>query len=454
MRSQFEGMEMLYESEGGKLIMALVGDSMLTRGVQMFREPRFLELVELLRGADVTLANLEMLYHEFEMPWSYKEDTSFQSANPRYLADLKWMGLDMVSTAMNHAWDYGERGMLATMRHCKEAGLLHAGSGRHLDEARAPAYLDTRGGRVAMMAVTSTFTDESRAGPGRVEFHGKPGIAPLRHDVLHEAPADFIAALQQAKQKLGYTASEDSQRRHNGGRVNETEVDFLDGKFHVGSDYKLSTSCNKDDLASIANWIRSARKQSDIVVFSAHNHESGPSKVWHGRWSDQPPEFIVEFAHFCIDQGVDVFFGHGSHFLRGIEIYKGKPIFYSLGSFVLQNETIEWVPSHSYESRGMGPESRPGDWCWARSDGGKKGMSGNPAFYRSVVARCHFDGLAVKEIRLHPIDLGFGRPIAQRGRPLMADHEVSTEILRELQNVCAPYGTEVAIDGTVGVIRL
>ena len=63
---------------------------------------------------------------------------------------------------------------------------------------------------------------------------------------------------------------------------------------------------------------------------------------------DWPASFPEEFAHFSIDQGCSLFFAHGPHFLRGIEIYKNRPIFYSLGNFIFQNETVQWVPEPVY----------------------------------------------------------------------------------------------------------
>ena len=50
-------------------------------------------------------------------------------------------------------------------------------------------------------------------------------------------------------------------------------------------------------------------------------------------FEDRPPDFLIELAHKSIDSGADAFVGHGPHLLRGIEIYKGKPIFYDLGEF-------------------------------------------------------------------------------------------------------------------------
>lgn len=447
---------MRYDSEQGNVTITLTGDAMITRGMRAFQEPQFLGLLELFRESDITVSNLEMLFHHFEMSWHYKGAASFQVCDPRYLSDLRWMGMDVVTTATNHAFDYGEEGFLTTLRHCHEAGLLQAGGGRHLDQSRAPAYLDTRGGRIAVMATTSTFSEESRAGPGRADFPGKPGVSTLRHDVVHHVPASFLDALREAKRELGYDAREQSMRRQRGLAADSESADvrFLGGQFESAAEFAVKTACNNEDLESIARWMRGAKKQADWLVFAMHCHESGASEEWHGQTSTQPPDFQVEFAHFAIDNGADAFVSHGTHYLRGIEIYKGKPIFYSLGNFIFQNETVEWVPQAAYDGFGMGPEDTPGDWGWGRSMGAKHGHAANPVFYRSAVSQCRFEGNALKEVWLHPVDLGFARPIGQRGRPVLAEGEVAEEVLSWLRRLSEPFGTEIKVEGNKGVIRL
>jgi poly-gamma-glutamate synthesis protein (capsule biosynthesis protein) len=447
---------MLYDSEGGNIAITLTGDSMITRGMQAFQEKQFLGLLDLFRGSDITVSNLEMLFHHFEMSWHYKGAASFQVCDPRYLRDLKWMGMDVVTTATNHAFDYGEEGFLTTLQHCDDAGLLQAGGGRHLDESRAPAYVDTPGGRVAVMATTSTFSEESRSGPGRADFPGKPGVSTLRHDIVHHVPAEFLDSLRAAKGALGYDAREQSMRRQRGlaAESDSADVRFLGGRFEAANEFAVKTACNKEDMESIARWMRGAKKQADWLVFAMHCHESGASEEWYGQTSMQPPDFQVECAHFTIDNGADAFVSHGTHFLRGIEIYKGKPIFYSLGNFIFQNETVEWVPQAAYEGFGLGADDTPGDWGWGRSQGGKHGHSANPVFYRSVVPQCRYVDGALNEVWLHPVDLGFGRPIGQRGRPVLAEGDVAEEVLSWLQRVSKPFGTEITVEGDKGVIRL
>ena len=67
---------------------------------------------------------------------------------------------------------------------------------------------------------------------------------------------------------------------------------------------------------------------------------------------ENPADFLVEFAHRCIDMGAHAVLGHGPHLLRPLEIYKNCPIFYSLGDFMLHNESVTFAPEDMYEKYG------------------------------------------------------------------------------------------------------
>ena len=449
---------MIYESAQGNMTIAVAGDSMITRPMSMFREKDFLALVELLKSADASVVNLEMLFHEYEMSWENKDTVSFQVSNPSNVKELQWMGFDVVTTANNHSYDYSEAGFMKTLEHCKKRGLLQAGGGKDLDAARAPAYLDTARGRVAVMSATTTYSHDSPAGLGRPEFPGKPGVNALRHNSVHDVTKGVFDALHTANHELGFNEREEVGRNFQPINIDEydprSEVRFMGGKFRLAEEYGITTSCNRDDLTGIGNWIRGAKKASDWPIYGVHCHESGESGEYHGGSRLAPPRFLEEFAHFSIDQGCSLFFAHGPHFLRGIEIYKNRPIFYSLGNFIFQNETVQWVPEPVYRGLNLGYEHNPGDWGLARSGGGKFGFAADPVFYRSAVALCEYASGELKEIRLHPIDLGFQQPMSQRGRPVLAYGPVAQQVLRWLQEVSKPYGTEISIEGDVGVIRL
>ena len=73
---------MIYDSAQGNITIAVAGDAMITRPMQMFREQSFLSLVKLLKDADASVVNLEMLFHDYEMSWEYKDTVSFQVSDP------------------------------------------------------------------------------------------------------------------------------------------------------------------------------------------------------------------------------------------------------------------------------------------------------------------------------------------------------------------------------------
>ena len=185
----------IYDAERRDISIAVGGDAMITRRMRAFEEPRFLKLVDILREADVSLVNLEMLFHDYESSWQWSSAT-YTRSDPRNLDELKWMGINAVTTANNHSFDFSEGGFLTTLEHCRDVDLPNAGGGRNLDEARSPAYVDSARGRVAVMSATSTFSETSRAGAGRPDFPGRPGVNALRHDIAHHVQQDVFDALQ------------------------------------------------------------------------------------------------------------------------------------------------------------------------------------------------------------------------------------------------------------------
>ena len=449
---------MIYDAEKRDISIAVGGDAMITRRMQPFREEAFHKLVKVLRDADVSVVNLEMLFHDYESSWQWSGAT-YTRSDPANLDELKWMGIDAVTTANNHSFDFSEGGFLTTLQHCHDKGLPQAGGGHNIDEARAPAYVDSAVGRVAVMSATSTFSDQSRAGPGRPDFPGRPGVNALRHQLVHHVERDVFDALNKANRELGYDEHKAASNAFGFGGIEEaldynTELEFLEKKFVLSEEFGIHTSPNNDDLSGMAKWIRGSQKLSDFQIYGAHCHESGSSGEYHGSTRTSPPEFLEDFARWTIDQGCALFAGHGPHLLRGIEIYKNRPIFYSLGNFIFQNESVLWLPDESYRRFNLTHEHTPGDYLDTRSGGGARAFAGDPVFWQSVVAVCNYQGGDLREIVLHPIDMGHGRPIPQRGRPVMAEGEIAQQTLHWLQEVSKPYGTEITIEGDTGYIRL
>lgn len=163
---------------------------------------------------------------------------------------------------------------------------------------------------------------------------------------------------------------------------------------------------------------------------------------------------ILRETDATIDAGADIFVGHGSHFPLGIEIYKGKPVFYSLGNFIFQNETVGFFPADAYERFDLDSKATPADFLDARTDGGRKGHPSDPQYWENIVAVCDFKGRKLSEVKLSPIDRGYGRPRAQRGRPILAAGEVGVRVLKRARRLCQAYGTELDLKDGAGLVVL
>src|SRR5689334_4152807 len=106
--------------------MVLTGESLITRALQPFREPGFLALRDIIRSADVSFTNAEMVFHDFEgFPCEESPGTHLR-CDPRYLEDLKWMGIKMAACAINHAYDYSDVGVMVNKRNLDAAGIANA----------------------------------------------------------------------------------------------------------------------------------------------------------------------------------------------------------------------------------------------------------------------------------------------------------------------------------------
>jgi poly-gamma-glutamate synthesis protein (capsule biosynthesis protein) len=451
-----------YEAEKGNFMLALAGDTMLTRKLIPFKEEKFLRLREILRGADAAFANLEGTVHAWDEGTPGITQGTFMTTDPKLLEDLKWLGINMVSCANNHAFDYGEDGVLANLRHLDAAALAHAGTGKNLAEARAPGYLDTPNGRVGLIATTATFRPWNQAGEQRPDLRGRPGINPLGFQTGYRVDAAAFEQVKRISRELGFAKSDERARKHFYSDkeipdAKSAELSLLGNRYLLGEGFSIETQANERDLQDNLRWIREARRQSDWLVVSAHCHEFGGASLLTASTRaelEETADFVTKFAHQTIDEGADVFVGHGSHFPMGIEIYRGKPIFYSVGNFVFQNETVGFFPADAYERFDLDLKATPSDFLDARTAGGKKGHPSDPAYWENMFAVCKFEAKKLREIKIFPIEQGFGRPRPQRGRPVLAEGELANRVIERVTRLSRRYGTKVVNREGVGVVEV
>lgn len=212
-------------------------------------------------------------------------------------------------------------------------------------------------------------------------------------------------------------------------------------RFRVADEPGFTTVCDRTDLDEISQRVGEARRRADLVMVSVHSHEPGPTP-------ETPGEFLRAFAHRMIDEGADIVVGHGPHFLRGVELYRNKPIFYSLGNIVSQIELADRIPAEDYGKVAARGPLTPGRYFDELSGHGRRLFAPHRRYWESLVPVLTFDDGALVGARLHPIELGFAQPVHRRGRPRLAGPADAKEILTDFARLAAPHGATVTVGDT------
>jgi poly-gamma-glutamate capsule biosynthesis protein CapA/YwtB (metallophosphatase superfamily) len=464
--------------------IALTGNTFFTQGIAQLRDERFQKAIALLRSADVTITNLECTIPDSD---SWPAFAAGQGWAARYLAgtesmvrDLKAIGIDAVWAANNHVSDFGEPGMVATVRALRQEGMPFAGIGESLTEASAPCYLDTSSGhRVAIIAACDwgprgaqglnfPWPVGNLASDEAPPFRSRPGMNLLRYDVVTQVTREQLEQLRAMSAALGW--DQDKVLRRNGYEVShplvgmttnlglevdtETEVYFLGRKFVVADEPGQRTVPCQDDLDRIYRQVAEARRQADIVCFALHDQSHGT----------EVHDYINVVAHGAIDAGADIFANTGGTPM-GIELYKGKAIMYGLPTFFLQMDGIPYIPSTQMALFGLPSNSTAADFLDVRTARVARALqeTGGRSHVRfgvggTAVHTCAFDDNArLTEIRIQPLYSlggspnvadGMSVPRFRRGLPMMPDSALADRVVENMMQLSKRFGTEVeAIDG-------
>ncbi|MER8809611.1 CapA family protein [Mesorhizobium australicum] len=428
-------------SDGFTLVA--VGDLIASRALTKGCHPGLAEVVDLLRNGDVTFGNMETNIFDARSFTGYPQAEhggAYHVSLPELAPDLNAMGFNLLSYANNHSFEWGLEGMRETCRALDRSGIVYAGVGENLAQASAPRFLETQRGRVALVSFASSFTPMSRACNPAGEAPGRPGLNPLRLRKRITVPEAMLEILRQIRDALPYFNSE----------LSDQECVTLDGaSFVAGDEVGYSYQPDPVDVVRILRDVRQGKQFSDFCIATNHGHAPG-------NWSQEPADYEQAFARKMIDAGADAYLVHGPHQLRGIEIYNGKPILYSLGNFIMDDLRTP-VGADMYAEHGR--DSRVDTDAEVTLREMSKGYPtdpgfSDPIFYESIVTVGRFERNQLVELRLYPIELGHSRRFANRGVPSLAAPPTAWAILERLQKLSEPFGTEILIQGDVGIIRL
>jgi poly-gamma-glutamate synthesis protein (capsule biosynthesis protein) len=370
------------------LILGAVGD------IAAFHndpESTFEHVAKVLKDADISFAQNERHYSNARVTpvGGFSEQVP-----PKHAESLKTGGFDVLSFASNHCMDLGEDVMMETVGVLRNLGFTVIGVGRNIAEARKPAIIERNGTKVAFLAYASVLRPNYQA-----DVH-KAGCAPMRaYTLYHQAD------------------------------------------YQPGTPPHILTFPNKADLAAIIEDVKKVRSQADIVAVSFH---WGVHFV-HAVIAD----YEKEVAHAVIDAGADVILGHHPHMLKGIEVYKGKPIFYSMGNFAfdLPKEVLDgWVKSAPYMKDAFKEQG------WAYGDPEWPIYTFPPASRKSMIVRCNIKNKKIERACFLPC------LINNRAQPMILSRgdNAFNEIFQYMKEITASQNlkTELSIEGDEIVVPL
>jgi poly-gamma-glutamate capsule biosynthesis protein CapA/YwtB (metallophosphatase superfamily) len=380
------------QAQSAPITITLAGQSMIRSDIRT-TAPAAVPVIQALLKGDVVFTNLESAVAE--KGETISEGRGFLTP-PEALDSLTTFGFNLLSLSGNHAFDLKVTGVQNTLREADSRKIVHAGIGKNVAEASAPAYLHTPKGTIALVASASGLIV-----PGGSATADRPGVNELRVEA--------------------------------GDRENEATADLPGAP---------GNTPNPEDSQRILQSIRDARQHADIVIVYQHNHvfsnhsfatiftEELPERL-------APNDWLRKWTHAEVDAGADIVVMHGAPLLHGVEIYRGKPIFYDLGNFIYN--LPPWL-TYIHE----------------------------PINFESAVAFLQYQGKQLQSISFRPIVLNYlgeGQPdvhneyannqfIDTRGLPSPATGARAGYILQRLADVSKPFGTTIEIKGDTAEIRL
>ncbi len=344
-----------------------------------------------LRKGDITFGQLETNYTERGA--ALPQARLPLRAPPKNATALKNAGFDVVSYAANHHMDWGAIALTDTIALIKQLGIKIIGAGENIEAARKPPIFDVKGTKIAFLAYSSILPIGYWAEANR------PGAAPLRAWTVYE------------------------------------EVEPGSPGLHT----RVHTFANKADKAAMLEDVKKAKAKADVLIMSCH---------WGVHFKHaEIADYEKEIAYEALDAGVDAIFGHHAHILKGIEVYKGKPIFYNLGNFAFDNLLPEsWLKSPRWrEMMLLRPE-------WKKVDMRYRSYPFPADSRMTIIAKLVISGKKIRRASFYPCminRLSQPKVLTRKTGPFNKVAKYMQEITRH-QNI----NTKFAVDGDEVVVQL
>ena len=411
----------------------------------------FKPLRDFICKGDARINNLEYVISDYKCYGSTFCGGLWLTARPNVFETMHKFGFNMYSCANNHSMDYSFEGVLQTCRYLESRDIPYAGIGENLFEAEKPALLYTKQGTVALISNCSSFEDAARAGYPSNEIPGRPGLNPLRFITINHVTHEELETLKKIEAETFVGATKKNSQ------IDGFTPMGPKGLYDFGGNYFIEdtrsyreTVVSPYDLDRTVRGIRDALNYADHVIIMTHTHQFKAFEF------TEPDYFFEDFSRKCIDAGASAIIASGTHQLKPIEIYKGKPIFYSLGNFIFHLDFVERQPYDYWERHSVKKEDYTSNRVLAlRDQTCQRGLTNSNLNYRSVIPYFEFDDEGnMTKLVMKPIELCFDKDPKFKGTPFEADREAAEEICARLQRMSDYYGTKMFLndEGLIEVV--
>lgn len=186
----------------------------------------------------------------------------------------------------------------------------------------------------AIANLEGPVTDKRRPPEKTIDFQFNPAVI----SVLKEQGIDAVSQANNHALDQGRIGAEDSRARLQsagflvfGDQVHDDEIALATTTIR-GQRFAFvgfNTTDNPLDLNAASSTLVHAQDATDHVIVYMH---------WGSEYKNRPPDSIIEEARWLIEHGADMVIGGHPHWVQGIEVYKNKPIVYSLGNFIFDQD--------------------------------------------------------------------------------------------------------------------
>jgi hypothetical protein len=341
-----------------KVIMLAVGDLILgTPKVDSV----FSSVSSVLKSADVVVGQGEIVFTKRGMATyvqSGLSDSPVPACDPIAIKSIRSAGFNVVTLAGNHIWDWGVPGVEDTISGFRSNGIITAGAGMNIDEARSPGLIECSGIRLGFLSYNCVGPHETWANSN------KPGCA-------------YVQA------------------------ITHYELDHPT----PGGPPTIYTFAEPCSYRAMLNDVRKLRSQCDILTVSFHKGI--------GFIRSKIATFEQDISYGAIDAGADLILSHHTHMLKGVEVYKGKMIFHGLGDFV-------WATDNEVRERPAAmvkqQEKRMKDLFGIVCHKDRPGVPNQPEAKQTIIAKCYIENGQISRVSYLPCLLD------AQGLPIILKH--------------------------------